>query len=324
MIWPAPAFGATALALIIERATGYPNKIYKHIGHPIEWIGWWIGWLEARLNAPQAPLIHARLRGVFALALILAPTFAITYPLGLALREITGGWIVEAAIGTVFLAQKSLRNHVEAVAVALDHGLERARVAVSRIVGRDPGALDESGISRAALESLAENASDGIVAPAFWFALGGLPGLALYKAINTTDSMIGHRSERYLHFGWASARLDDLVNLPASRLCGALFAAAAWTSNSDAARNAVAAMRRDADRHVSPNAGWPESALAGALDIRLGGPRAYAGRTVDLPTMGHGRANLDGNDIRRGLKLYDRAMTLLCALAIILALIASP
>ncbi len=184
--------------------------------------------------------------------------------------------------------------------------------------------LDESGVSRAALESLAENASDGIVAPAFWFALGGLPGLALYKAINTADSMIGHRSERYLHFGWASARLDDLINLPASRLCGALFAAAAWTLNAEAARNAVDAMRRDADRHVSPNAGWPESALAGALDIRLGGPRAYSGHAVDLPTMGHGRADLDRNDIRRGLKLYDRAMTVLCVLAIILALIASP
>jgi adenosylcobinamide-phosphate synthase len=324
MIWPAPAFGATALALIIERVTGYPDKIYNRIGHPIEWIGWWIGWLESKLNDRNAPLLQSRLRGVVALALMLAPIFAITYPLGLALREMTGGWIIEAVIGTVFLAQKSLRDHVQAVAVALDHGLERGRLAVSRIVGRDPGTLDESGVSRAALESLAENASDGIVAPAFWFALGGLPGVALYKAINTADSMVGHRSERYLHFGWASARLDDLVNLPASRFCGALFAAAAWTSNSDAARNAAEAMRRDADRHVSPNAGWPESALAGALDIRLGGPRAYAGQTVDLPTMGNGRADLDRNDIRRGLKLYDRAMTLLAAVAIMLALIASP
>jgi len=322
-MWPAPAFGATALALIIERLTGYPDKIYKQIGHPVEWIGGWIGWLENKLNAREAPLLHSRLRGVLALVLMLAPVFAITYPLGLALREITGGWILEAVIGTVFLAQKSLRDHVLAVAVALDHSVERGRLAVSRIVGRDPGALDESGVSRAALESLAENASDGVVAPAFWFALGGLPGLALYKAINTADSMIGHRSERYLHFGWVAARLDDLLNLPASRFCGALFAAAAWTMNSEAARNAFDAMRRDADRHVSPNAGWPESALAGALDIRLGGPRAYAGRTVDLPTMGHGRADLDRNDIRRGLKLYGRAMTLLSGAAIILALIAS-
>ncbi|MBL8895682.1 MAG: cobalamin biosynthesis protein CobD [Rhizobiales bacterium] len=323
MIWPGPAFGAAALSLIIERFIGYPDKIYQQIGHPIEWIGWWIAWLERRLNNPDATFLQARLRGVLELALVLIPIFALTYPLGLVLREITGGWVIEAVIGTVFLAQKSLRDHVEAVAVALDHTLERGRLAVSRIVGRDPGMLDESGVSRAALESLAENASDGIVAPAFWFALAGLPGLVLYKAINTADSMIGHRSERYLHFGWAAARLDDLVNLPAARLCGALFAATAWTMNAQAARDAVDAMRRDADRHVSPNAGWPEAALAGALDIRLGGPRAYAGRTVDLPTMGRGRADLDRNDIRRGLKLYDRAMTLLAALAIILALIAS-
>lgn len=209
MIWPGPAFASTALSLIVERFIGFPDKIYRQIGHPIEWIGWWIGWLERRFNDPDAALLQARLRGVLALALVLVPIFAVAYPLGLALRELTGGWVIEAVIGTVFLAQKSLRDHVEAVAVALDHTLERGRLAVSRIVGRDPGMLDESGVSRAALESLAENASDGIVAPAFWFALGGLPGLVLYKAINTADSMIGHRSERYLHFGWAAAAISS-------------------------------------------------------------------------------------------------------------------
>ena len=322
MIWPGPAFAATALALIIERVTGYPDKIYRRIGHPVEWIGWWIAWLERNLNDRNAPLLQSRLRGVLALALLLAPFLSVTYPLALVLRELSGGWIIEALIGTVFLAQKSLRVHVEAVAVALDHTLERGRLAVSRIVGRDPGTLDEAGVSRAALESLAENASDGVVAPVLWFALAGLPGLVLYKAINTADSMIGHRSERYLHFGWAAARFDDLVNLPAARLCGALFVAAAWTWNTDSARAAIEALRRDADRHVSPNAGWPESALAGALGIRLGGPRAYGGRTVDLPTMGRGRADLDRNDIRRGLKLYDRSLTLLAGVAVILALLA--
>lgn len=322
MIWPGPAFAATALALITERVTGYPDKIYRQIGHPVEWIGWWIAWLERSLNDRNAPSLQSRLRGVLALVLLLAPILATTYPLALVLRDVSGGWIIEALIGTVFLAQKSLREHVEAVAVALDHTLERGRLAVSRIVGRDPCTLDEAGVSRAALESLAENASDGVVAPVLWFALAGLPGLVLYKAINTADSMIGHRSERYLHFGWAAARLDDLVNLPAARLCGALFAAAAWTWNTESARAAIDAMRRDADRHVSPNAGWPESALAGALSIRLGGPRAYGGRTVDLPTMGHGRADLDRNDIRRGLKLYDRSLTLLAGLAVILALLA--
>jgi len=322
MIWPGPAFGATALALILERHFGYPDKLYNRIGHPVEWIGWWIAALERKLNIPDMAPAAARLSGIVALMLILAPVFALFYPVALFLRELTGGWIVEALIGTVFLAQKSLRDHVNAVATALDHSLERGRLAVSRIVGRDPGTLDESGVARAALESLAENASDGIVAPAFWFALAGLPGLALYKAINTADSMIGHRSARYLHFGWAAARLDDVVNLPAARLTGFAFAVAAWSTNMESGRDAVNAMRRDAGRHTSPNAGWPEAALAGALDIRLGGPRAYAGRTVDLATMGHGRADLDRNDIRRGLKLYDRMLTLLTIAAIILAWIA--
>jgi adenosylcobinamide-phosphate synthase len=322
MIVPGPAFAATALALILERLIGYPDSFYRRIGHPVEWIGWLIGRLETALNARDVTPLESRLRGVLALALLLAPTFATTYAITLGLRDVAGGWIIEALIGTVFLAQKSLRDHVAAVASALDHGLERGRLAVSRIVGRDPGHLDESGVARAALESLAENASDGVVAPAFWFALGGLPGIALYKVINTADSMIGHRSERFRHFGWASARLDDLVNLPAARLTGLLFAAAAWMTSSEAASSALQVMRRDADRHTSPNAGWPESALAGALDIRLGGPRAYEGHTVDLPTMGHGRANLDRNDIRRGLKLYARALNILVAAAIILAWLA--
>jgi adenosylcobinamide-phosphate synthase len=321
MIWPGPAFAATALALILERLIGYPDRLYSRIGHPVEWIGWLIGRLEIALNAPDASKLEARSRGILALLLILAPALAVSYAITLALRDVAGGWIIEALLGTIFIAQRSLRDHVETVAQALDFGLERGRLAVARIVGRDPGQLDESGVARAALESLAENTSDGVVAPAMWFALCGLPGIVLYKAINTADSMIGHRSERFLHFGWAAARLDDFVNLPAARLTGVLFAAAAWMTSSAAAASALDAMRRDADRHTSPNAGWPESALAGALDIRLGGPRAYGGRTVDLPTMGHGRANLDRNDIRRGLKLYSRALNLLAAGAIILALI---
>ena len=187
----------------------------------MEWIGWLIGRMETVAQCAAISLrFESRLRGVLALALLLAPTFAITYAITMALRDVAGGWIIEALIGTVFLAQKSLRDHVAAVASALDHGLERGRLAVSRIVGRDPGQLDESGVARAALESLAENTSDGVVAPAFWFAIGGLPGIALYKVINTANSMIGHRSERFNYFGWAAARLDDLVNLPPARLTG--------------------------------------------------------------------------------------------------------
>jgi adenosylcobinamide-phosphate synthase len=321
MIWPELAFAATALALIIERVAGYPDAIYRRIGHPVEWVGWLIARLEHKLNKQEVSAFEHRFRGAFALAIVCAATFAITYPVTVGLRALHDGWIVEALIGSVFFAQKSLRDHVNAVATALDDTLARGRLAVSRIVGRDPGELDESGVARAALESLAENTSDGVVAPALWFAIAGLPGIALYKAINTADSMVGHRSERFLDFGWASARLDDLINLPASRLTGLLFAGAAGLASPEAGRAAFDAMNRDASRHVSPNAGWPEAALAGALDIRLGGPRSYGGRNVDLPTMGRGRAALDRNDIRRGLRLYGRALSLLTAITVLFALV---
>jgi adenosylcobinamide-phosphate synthase len=175
------------------------------------------------------------------------------------------------------------------------------------IVGRDPSQLDESGVSKAALESLAENSSDGIVAPVLWYALLGLPGIAVYKAINTADSMIGHKSEKYQHFGWAAARLDDLVNLPASRLTGLLFAA---TKPSQFGR-IVDVMRRDAPKHQSPNAGWPEAAMAAALGLRFGGPRSYDGERVELPYMGDGRDTIDRTDIKRGLAVMSKAMWML-------------
>jgi adenosylcobinamide-phosphate synthase len=227
------------------------------------------------------------------------------------------GWILEALLATSLIAQKSMRDHVMAVYQALGRSLPDARTAVGMIVGRDPAQLDESGIAKAALESLAENTSDGIVAPVLWYALLGLPGIAVYKAINTADSMIGHRSEKYLHFGWAAARLDDLVNLPASRLTGVLFAAAQPGRFDEIIR----VMRRDAPRHGSPNAGWPEAAMAAALGLKFGGPRTYQGEPVDLPWMGEGRAGMDRQDIKRGLKLFSRAMWMLLAGMLLLGLI---
>ncbi|MGH6856015.1 MAG: cobalamin biosynthesis protein CobD/CbiB, partial [Aestuariivirga sp.] len=226
------------------------------------------------------------------------------------------GWIVEILIATAFIAHHSLREHVEAVYQCLGASDEEGRMAVRLIVGRDPGQLDESGVTRAALESLGENSSDAIVAPVLWYALLGLPGIVLYKAINTADSMIGHRSERYLNFGWAAARLDDLVNLPAARLSGLLYAgAAAWESKAYG-EAALRTMWRDARKHVSPNAGWPEAALAGGLGVKLGGPRSYDGRKIELAWMGDGRFDLNRHDILAGLSLYDRAMTLLLLLAL--------
>jgi adenosylcobinamide-phosphate synthase len=321
MTWPGPAFLSAAIALIVERFSGYPTSIYRLIGHPVEWMGTLIAWLEAQLNRPVAAAAEGRMRGAVALLALLAITSVAAWVVQGIARSLPLGWLWEALLAIPFIAQKSLRDHVKAVLLALESSLAQGRAAVSLIVGRDPNELDESGVAKAALESLAENTSDGVVAPVFWFAIAGLPGLALYKMINTADSMIGHRSERYLHFGWAAARIDDLVNLPCSRLTGLLFAAAAAITNRATGRAALDAMMSDASKHASPNAGWPEAALAGALGLRLGGPRSYEGHTIDLATMGHGRAWLEANDIRRGLKLYGRAMTLLALLAIVLALL---
>jgi adenosylcobinamide-phosphate synthase len=185
---------------------------------------------------------------------------------------------------------------------------------VARIVGRDTAALDEAGVARAAIESLAENFSDGVVAPVFWMAVLGLPGAALYKAINTADSMIGHRTPRHEAFGFAAARLDDLVNLPASRLAAlCLVAAARWQKDASAAA-AWRAVRRDASRHRSPNAGYPEAAMAGALGLSLAGPRRYGGVAVDDALMGDGRRDANAADIRRALALYRRADAVLLGL----------
>ncbi len=262
---------------------------------------------------------NLRLRGAVALMLLLLAAGVPALLVSAFLSQFAVGWIIDALLATAFIAQHAMHEHVSAVKKGLDTSLAEGRRAVAQIVGRDPAALDESGVCRAALESLAENTSDGIVAPLLWYALLGLPGIVLYKAINTADSMIGHRSERYLYFGWAAARLDDLVNLPASRLTGLLFAgAAAWTDR-QRGKAALNAMWRDASKHQSPNAGWPESSLAACLGIKFGGPRSYDGNLVDLPWMGDGRETLNRDDISKGLRLYATAMTLLFCLSLICA-----
>ncbi len=320
-MWPFPVFASAALALLVERFAGYPKPLHDRFGHPVEWIGRLISALDHALNRPQRPSAENRFRGFLALTLLLLAAFVPAWLMSKLLSHIGIGWIVEALIATAFIAQSSLRDHVRAVHRALGSSLTEARHAVGKIVGRDAAHLDESEITRAALESLAENTSDGVVAPALWYALLGLPGLVVYKAINTADSMIGHKSERYIDFGWAAAKLDDVVNLPCSRLTGLLFAGAAGLFDAARAKAVFTTMRKHAPAHLSPNAGWPEAALAAALDIRLGGPRSYAGRTVDLAWMGEGRAALSRRDIRAGLKLYGRAMALLFALALICAVI---
>ncbi|WP_112663412.1 adenosylcobinamide-phosphate synthase CbiB [Microvirga flavescens] len=311
------------LALMTEAVLGYSDRLYTRIGHPVTWIGRLITFLDNNLNSQTRPAEWNRLAGVAALLLLLAVTGFAGGVLSLFLHGLGFiGIAVSAVLASSLLAQRSLHDHVAAVAKGLrTDGIAGGRAAVSLIVGRNPETLSEAGISRAAIESLAENFSDGIVAPAFWLGAGGLTGGVLYKAVNTADSMIGHRTPRHEAFGWASARLDDLVNLPASRLTALLIIIAAALSRGTSARGALRAVRRDASRHRSPNAGWPEAAMAGALGLRLAGPRIYGDVRVEDHWMGDGRAEATAADIDRALAVYRTACGLLLALAAGLALL---
>jgi adenosylcobinamide-phosphate synthase len=312
-------------ALIVEALVGYPAPLYRAIGHPVTWMGRWLAWLEAGLNRPEAGFVARRAAGVVALCLYLALVALVAWA---ATRLcVSGGPLGFAALALLAAslpAQRSLAIHVRAVAEGLDASLDGGRRAVAKIVGRNPAVLDEAGVVRAAIESLAENFSDGVVAPILWIALGGLAGGALYKAINTADSMIGHRDERYKAFGWAAARTDDLVNLPASRLAALWLILGAFLTPGASARDAARAVWRDASRHRSPNAGWPEAAMAGALGLKLAGPRVYGEALIDDAFMGDGRREANAADIRRALRLFTRACAIqavtLFALLVILAL----
>ncbi len=305
-----------AAALALEALVSYPQALYRAIGHPVTWIGRLIAFLEVRLNHGEASQSRRRILGVVALGLVLLVTGlvaqALTSLVSAFVKPLLFGFFILALAASSLLAQRSLDQHVRGVADALERdGLEAARASVGKIVGRDTRVLDSAGVARAAIESLAESFADGIVAPALWIALLGLPGGALYKAINTADSMIGHRTPRYAAFGFAAAKLDDLVNWPAARLA-ALWLGVAALFMPDASAYAVwRIVRRDARGHPSPNAGWPEAAMAGALALRLGGPRTYAGKKVDGAYddswIGNGVAEAGARDIWRALQLYRRA-----------------
>jgi adenosylcobinamide-phosphate synthase len=309
------------LALVIEAAVGYPPLLLRAFGHPVTWMGGMIGTLERRFNRAASARAR-RSAGVAVLAIVVGTTFALAFAVERMLLTLPFGTLAVALLASTLIAQRSLHDHVARVARALEkEGLDAARTAVARIVGRDPEALDEAGVARAAIESLAENFSDGVVAPVLWTALGGFAAGAAYKAINTADSMLGHRSERLAAFGWASARLDDLVNLPASRLSALLLIGAAGLMPAASAAASLRAVRRDARRHRSPNAGYPEAAMAGALGLALAGPRIYGGALVEDAVMGNGRREVGAADIRAALALYRRADALLIALLAALALV---
>ncbi len=304
------------LSIVLESQTGYPDRLYKTIGHPVSWIGWLISCLDRMLNRATDSDRRRRLYGVGALIVIVGLPSAMAGGLEALLSPYNVGLAVLVIAGSTLLSQQSLAEHVRAVADALEtDGLSAGREAVSKIVGRDPEQLDQAGVSRGAIESLAENFSDGIVAPAFWLALGGLAGGVAYKAANTADSMIGHLTPTHQAFGWAAARFDDVINLPASRLAALLLvAAAALTPGADAGA-AWCAILRDAGKHRSPNAGWPEAAMAGALGLELAGPRVYSGKMVRDAFMGEGgRRAATAADIRRALKLFWLADMLLIGL----------
>lgn len=280
--------------------------------------------LDRTLNRETDDFRRRRLAGIAALALLLATTGSVAAMITVAIANLVPGYTALLLLGVLAAAlpaQRSLHTHVEAVATGLEQGLQQGRYAVSMIVGRNTEVLDEAGVARAAIESLAENFSDGIVAPLFWTAVGGLTGGVLYKAVNTADSMIGHKTDRHLAFGWASARFDDLVNLPASRLAALWLVLAACCLPGGSAKEAVRAIRRDARHHTSPNAGWPEAAMAGALGFALAGPRIYGDTRLEAAFMGNGRRDLGAVDVRRALRLYRVALVIeAAAVALVVAL----
>lgn len=307
------------LAMLIELCVGYPERLTRAIGHPVTWIGRLIEQCDRHLNREIASGLR-RIMGTLAIVVLLGVIGAIAFVAQSLLLRLPYGLIALAALASTMVAQRSLHRYVANVASALDkRGVDAGRAAVSHIVGRDTAELDRAGVARAAIESLAENFSDAVVAPVFWLLVAGLPGIALYKAINTADSMIGHRTPRHADFGWATARLDDLVNLPASRLAALLLIAAAAWRQGDSVVEAWRTVWRDAARHRSPNAGYPEAAMAGALGLSLAGPRVYGGVHVADAFMGVGRREADAKDIGRALALYRTADAILVALVAALA-----
>ncbi|MDF1720470.1 MAG: adenosylcobinamide-phosphate synthase CbiB [Minwuia sp.] len=299
-------------ALVLDALLGEPDWLWKRVPHPVVLAGRAISWLDHRLNKPDDSSAERRRAGIVALVLLVLGAGI----LGSIIQNLPFGGLLSLIGAAILLAQRSLVDHVTAVANALEISLPQGRQAVAQIVGRDPETLDEAGVARAAIESAAENFSDGVVAPAFWFAVAGLPGIMVYKLVNTADSMIGHRTPRHEAFGWAAARLDDLMNLIPARLTALLFLAVGMVPGH------LRTVWTDAPRHRSPNAGWPEAALAATMNIALAGPRHYAGKTVDDPWMnGNARKLANAGDIRRATGFVWRAFMAGIGLALVLSVL---
>lgn len=299
-----------ALAILVDVTIGWPPALYARIGHPVGGFARVIGWAETRWNTPARSSAYRRVAGVLTLVLVVAIAIGVASAATLLARHALGSaaWMAIGLMAAPGLAIRSLYDHVVPVARALETSdLETARARVAMIVGRDVASLDKAGVARAAIESLGESVCDGVVAPLFWLLVAGLPGLWAYKAINTADSLIGHREERWRAFGWGAARTDDVANLIPARISGVLLCLAGlggWRT-----------MWRDGGNHASPNAGWPEAAMAGALGLRLAGPIAYDGVSVAKPYIGDGRADANADDLRAALGIYRRSCVLLLVIA---------
>ena len=297
-------------ALALDAAIGWPDRLYARVGHPVGAFARFLNCAERLGNSPKRPEGVRRGLGVLTMVVLIALTGGVAWWLERESHLLFGrwGWIASAVLAWPALAQRSLYIHVRPVAEALLRGdLLAARALVARVVGRDTGRLDQAGVSRAAIETLAESFCDGIVAPLFWLLLLGLPGVWMYKAINTADSIIGHKEPRWRAFGWAAARIDDVANWVPARMAGVLVCVAGargWR-----------VMRRDARAHASPNAGWPEAAMAGALGVALAGPVAYDGVTQIKPWIGREGRAASPKDIVTALQIYARACLLLWVIA---------
>ncbi len=307
-LWPDPAFDPLLLlllALLLDMVVGEMGPLFRFIPHPVVALGRMIDVLDHKLNRPNRSPTERRLRGVFLLLGLCSLMGTIGWTVQSLALSLPFGWVVELFLLVTLIAQRSLYDHVKAVATGLNRGgLRGGRDAVAMIVGRDPEQLDEHGVCRAAIESCAENFSDGIVAPVFWYLIAGLPGIMIYKTVNTLDSMIGHKKPHYLAFGWASARFDDLLNLIPARLAGLMLCIASAFVWNGRPLTALRIMLRDAGKHRSPNAGWPEAACAGGLGLALCGPRLYRGEgLVNEPWIGEGRAEATEQDLRAAVRL---------------------
>ena len=315
--------GSLLLAFALDAVLGDPSWLWRRLPHPVVAMGGAIAWIEARsLDAAAPPAEQAR-RGQIASLLVIGASTLVALGVQALCLVAPLGWLLLAVAMSTLIAARGLYDHVSRVAAGLEQGLAEGREAIAHIVGRDPASLDAHGVARAAIESTAENFADGVVAPLFWGVLLGLPGMAAYKTINTLDSMIGHRSPPYLHFGRFAARLDDFANWLPARLSALLILGASLFLPGTKPVEGWRALWRDASHHRSPNAGWPEAAMAGCLGLKLAGPRRYAGELVDGAWMGEGRAAATPTDIRRALRVYVLACGALAVVLVVALSVAS-